>query len=191
MVVRRLRSGEGSLSTRLALLILFGISFGYVEAAVVYYLRALIRFHQDYSISHYRVWLNLGFIIFVQPAHTLLLTRRTADIEVGREFCTIVMLACVAYFAGRDVTQRFGAFLISFACWDISYYGWLRVMDGWPRSLLTRDVFFLIPVTWIGPVLTPLLICAGMLAGGIVLYLRASGSGRSRLYARRDARSRF
>jgi hypothetical protein len=179
MVMRRLGSGERKSIADLAFLIAFGIGFGYVEAAVVCYLRALIKFHQSYSISHYKVWLNLGFITFVKPVHTLLLNSRITDIEVGREAMTIVMLVCVAYLAGKGVAQRSGAFLIGFACWDISYYGWLRILDNWPKSLFTRDVFFLIPVTWIGPVITPLVLCTGMLIAGMYLYMRA-GSGRSR-----------
>jgi hypothetical protein len=45
------------------------------------------------------------------------------------------------------------------------------VIDDWPRSFFTRDVFFLIPVTWIGPVITPIIICVVMLAVGIKLFL--------------------
>ncbi|MFZ1063659.1 MAG: hypothetical protein WAN30_09345 [Acidimicrobiales bacterium] len=184
--MRRLGSGERSTLLDLLFLIVFGIGFGYVEAAVVSYLRALMKFHQNYPLSHYKVWLNLGFITFVQPAHSLLVNRRIADIEVGREAMTIVMLACVGYVAGKVWSQRLGAFLICFACWDISYYGWLRVLDHWPQNLLTRDVFFLIPVTWIGPVITPLVISAVLLALGIFLF-----RDRPRRRVPRSARFRF
>ncbi|HEY1223482.1 MAG TPA: hypothetical protein VGE75_08310, partial [Acidimicrobiales bacterium] len=86
--MRRLGSGERSTPLDLVFLIIFGIGFGYVEAAVVSYLRALTKFHQNYSISHYKVLLNLGFITFVQPAHSILVNGRIADIEVGREAMT-------------------------------------------------------------------------------------------------------
>jgi hypothetical protein len=184
MVMRRLGSGERSTPLDLVFLIIFGIGFGYVEAAVVSYLRALTKFHQNYSISHYKVLLNLGFITFVQPAHSILVNGRIADIEVGREAMTILMLACVAYVSTRVWSQRCGAFLVCFACWDISYYGWLRVLDDWPRSLFTRDVFFLIPVTWIGPVITPLIICLGMLVVGVILFRDQPTWGRSRRFAK-------
>jgi hypothetical protein len=152
-------------------LILFGVAFGFVEAAVVFYLRKLIHFHENYSISHYKVLLNLGFITFVSPAHSLLLNHRVSDVEVTRESATIVMLACLAFVAANTLRRRLGGFMVGFACWDLTYYLWLRVIDDWPRSFFTRDVFFLIPVTWIGPVLTPIIICAVMLAVGIRLYL--------------------
>ena len=184
MTMRRFGSRESSSLADLFVLITFGIAFGYVEAAVVYYLRALIKFHENYTLSHYKVWLNLGFITFVQPAHSLLLTRRIADIEVTRDVMTIVMLLCVGYVSSKVWSRRCGAFLVCFACWDISYYGWLRLLDGWPRGLFTRDVFFLIPVTWIGPVITPLIICTFMLVAGAMLYLDTPLGRRPRRFKR-------
>jgi hypothetical protein len=173
-VIRRLGSADRTSLINVGFLLAFGVSFGYVEAAVVTYLRALDKFHENYSISHYHVYLNLGFITFVKPAHTILVSSRIANIEVGREAMTIVMLACVAWVAGRDAVQRGAAFLIGFATWDIFYYVWLWVLGDWPHSLLTRDVFFLIPVTWIGPVLTPLVISVVMLSAGVYFYRHAS-----------------
>ncbi len=169
--MRRLTPAFSSRRRELFFLILFGAAFGFVEAAVVFYLRNLIHFRQNYSISHYKVFLNLGFITFVSPSHSLLLNHRVSDVEVARETCTIIMLVCVSFLAARRTRQRVGAFLIGFATWDLSYYLFLRIIDDWPRSLFTRDVFFLIPVTWIGPVITPLVICLVMLAVGIKLFL--------------------
>jgi hypothetical protein len=149
---------------------LFGVAFGFVEAAAVYYLRLLIHFHANYAISRYKVLLNLGFITFVSPVHSVLLNQRVSDVEVVRESATIVMLICLAYLVGRDWRQRAGAFLVSFACWDLSYYLFLKILDNWPRSLTTKDVYFLIPVTWIGPVITPIVISTLLLVLGIKLY---------------------
>jgi hypothetical protein len=162
--------------TDLVFLVVFGAAFGYVEAAVVYYLRALMKFHRTYPIGHYKVLLNLGFITFITTKHSLLLTRRISDVEVTREVATIVILVCVSYLAGRGWRQRLAAFLITFACWDIMYYVFLKVLDNWPSSLLTKDVFFLIPVTWIGPVVTPLVIAIIMLVVGVRLYLGPSSN---------------
>jgi hypothetical protein len=169
--VRRLTPAFSSRRVELFILLLFGTAFGFVEAAVVFYLRNLIHFHQNYSLSHYRVFLNLGFITFVSPSHSLLLNHRVSDVEVARETCTIIMLACVSFLASKRTRQRVGAFLVGFATWDLTYYLFLRIIDDWPKSLFTRDVFFLIPVTWIGPVITPIIICLVMLAVGIRLFL--------------------
>ncbi len=163
--------------TNLAALILFGVAFGFVEAAVVYYLRTLIKFHEHYAFGHYRVLLNLGFITFITPGHSLLLTHRVSDVEIARESATIVMLGCVAFLAASSWRQRLGAFMVSFACWDLAYYLFLRVIDNWPRSLFTKDVYFLIPVTWIGPVITPIIISLALLIAGSYLYTQR---GRAR-----------
>jgi hypothetical protein len=152
--------------------VIFGVAFGFVEAAVVYYLRALIRFDQNYPLTHYKVLLNLGFITFIQPAHSLLINHRVSDIEVARESATIIMLAALSFVAAARWPQRLGAFLVSFACWDLAYYLFLRIVDNWPRSLFTRDVFFLIPVTWIGPVITPIILSIVILTLGSYLFLR-------------------
>jgi len=170
--VRRLTQTNRLQRTNLVVLVVFGVAFGFVEAAVVYYIRALIHFHQNYPLSHYKVLLNLGFITFVQPAHSILLTHRISDIEITRESATIVMLAALAFVAANRWLQRLGAFLVGFACWDLAYYLFLRILDNWPRSFLTKDVFFLIPVTWIGPVLTPIVLSIVILALGSQLYLR-------------------
>ncbi|HUD05300.1 MAG TPA: hypothetical protein VMR18_00050 [Candidatus Saccharimonadales bacterium] len=149
----------------------FGTAFGFVEAAVVYYLRDLMNFHANYAISNYKVLLNIGFITFVAPIHALIINNRVTSIEVVRETATIIMLISVAYIAGSNKRQRLGAFLVSFACWDIMYYVFLKILDNWPSSLLTKDIFFLIPVTLIGPVITPLIISACLLIIGSRLYL--------------------
>ena len=40
---------------------------------------------------------------------------------------------------------------------------------GWPPSLLTWDILFLIPVPWIGPVLAPVLVSVGLIVGSLLL----------------------
>ncbi len=41
--------------------------------------------------------------------------------------------------------------------WDIFYYIFLKALLGWPASLLTWDILFLIPVVWVGPVIGPVI----------------------------------
>ena len=138
---------KGVRRANLVVIVLFGIAFGSVEAAVVYYLRALGHFHGDYSLSHYRVFLNLGVITFVSPTHALLINHHVNEIETVHECASIVMLTWLAFVSAQNWKQRVGAFLVSFACWDLTYYLFLRVLDNWPKSLMTRDVYFLVPVT--------------------------------------------
>lgn len=44
------------------------------------------------------------------------------------------------------------------------YYLSLRLLTGWPPRLDTVDVYFLIPVPWVGPVWLPLVIDAALVA---------------------------
>ena len=91
--------------------------------------------------------------------------------ELLREVATLIMLAGVAVLAGRTARQRFAFFLIAFGVWDIFYYVFLKLLLGWPESLLTWDILFLLPVPWVGPVLTPCLVSLTMiLLAGFVYY---------------------
>ncbi len=63
---------------------------------------------------------------------------------------------------------------MGFATWDLSYYAFLRLISGWPQSLFTRDVFFLIPVPWIGPVITPIVAFAAVFYLGVATRCHSS-----------------
>ena len=126
-------AGRDSLPARLGWLILFAVAFGFLEGAVVVYLRA--------------IYYPGGF-----KFPLLLAADRIAMVELGRELTTLLMLLGVAGLAARRPWGRFGAFAVAFGVWDIVYYLALKVMLGWPASLATWDVFFLIPGIWTGPV---------------------------------------
>jgi len=117
---------------------MFALAMGLLEAIVVVYLRGL--YYPD------------GFNFPLQSAPT-----RMMVIETVREICTIVMLATVALIAGKNKMQKIAWFVYCFGIWDIFYYVGLKVFLNWPPSLLTWDLLFLIPVAWVGPVLSPLI----------------------------------
>ena len=132
---------------RLPLVALFAIAMANVEAATVTYLREL------YGIDD-----------LIRDLPTTV--DRLTAIEVGREVATIGMLLAVGWLAGKRMQDRLGHFVFAFGVWDIAYYGWLALFEGWPQSPLDWDVLFLIPVPWWGPVLAPALIAALMCVGG-------------------------
>ena len=137
----------------------FAIAFAWVEGSVVVYLRD-IYFEGQF---HFPVVKELVDGKFVPDA----LTR----IEFVREIATILMLLAVGCIAGKNGLQRFCFFMITFATWDIFYYVWLRVMVGWPESLMTWDLLFFVPLPWVGPVISPILIALAMaVAGSLVIY---------------------
>ncbi len=52
----------------------------------------------------------------------------------------------------------------------------LKLLLGWPESLFTWDILFLIPVPWVGPVLAPVLVSLTMI-GVAVLAVQIERSG--------------
>lgn len=133
------------------LLSIFGIAMGLLEAIVVVYLRQL--------------YYPQGFDFPLSP-----LTPQMLSVEWLREIATIIMLVTIGIIAGKNYLQKFSYFLYSFAIWDIFYYVGLKKLLNWPPSFFTWDILFLIPVTWIGPVLAPIICSLTMilLAGSIV-----------------------
>ncbi len=165
---------RASLLRPLAALLLFGISFGYVEAAVVAYLRALYepiheRLHPDRASGDLFPVLRLDELEAFGPEHV-----RRVHTELAREAATLAMLAAVALAVAHNFRQWFAAFMIAFGVWDIFFYVFLHLLTGWPASLLDWDLLFLLPVSWVGPVLSPVLVALSMTAAGVVVLWRES-----------------
>jgi hypothetical protein len=129
----------------------FAAAMAWVEAAVVAYLRILI-----------------GRIDPYQP-DPLPLVGGIGAIELVREAATLAMLLSVGVLAGSTARSRLGYAAAAFGAWDLLYYLFLRVITGWPQSLLDWDVLFLIPLPWWGPVIAPAAIATLMIAGGSLL----------------------
>lgn len=158
-------------------LLLFGTAFGYLEAAVVSYLRLLHeparqQFHPGRAAGDLFPLLTLEQLRTSGGEQ-----QRTLVVEIGREAATIVMLGAIALAVAENAGQWAAAFVISFGVWDITFYVFLKALLGWPASLLTWDILFLIPVPWVGPVLAPCLVSATMVAAG-VWHLRSESRGQ-------------
>jgi hypothetical protein len=127
----------------------YAIAMALLEAVVVAYLRALIQV-TDASVT-------LGPYLAM---------------ETWREVGTLTMLAAVGWLAGRTTVDRlcYGAF--AFGLWDIAYYAWLKVLLGWPATLLDWDILFLVPLRWWGPVLAPVLIALLVCAIAVLAVVR-------------------
>ncbi len=146
---------------RLFWLVVFGIAFGYLEGVVVIYLREL--------------YYPAGFGFPLAPVSESLL-----PVELVRELATLVMLGSVAMVAGRTGWGRFGVFSLLFGLWDLVFYATLRAVLGWPESLMTWDILFLVPTAWVGPVLSAVLVAASLAFAGAVMFLRAERGFRPR-----------
>lgn len=158
-------------------LLLFGTAFGYLEAAVVSYLRAL---HEPARQQFYpgRPAGELFPLLTLDQLHAARGGQdRILPVEVGREASTVLMLAAVALAVAENAAEWAAAFVIAFGVWDITFYLFLKALLGWPASLLTWDILFLIPVPWVGPVLAPVLVSAAMVGAGI-WHLRRTAQSR-------------
>ena len=150
--------------SRWCMVVVYAAAMAWVESAVVFYLRSMMDRIEPYQRNPLPV--IGGF----------------AQVELPRELATMVMLFAVGWLAGKDWRARLGYSAIAFGVWDIGYYGFLKVMCGWPHSLLDWDVLFLLPVPWWGPVLAPILISLLMILWGTI----ASRSGAARAPAMRN-----
>ncbi|MGB2985005.1 MAG: hypothetical protein WBE26_03905 [Phycisphaerae bacterium] len=162
---------------RVVLVALFAVAFGYVEAAVVVYLRVIYdpvraSLYPDQPPGSLLPLVTLEQLREADPLHI-----RRLGIELGRELATMVMLVTVASLARRRRGEWVAMFMISFGVWDIAYYVGLKAMIGFPASLLTWDILFLLPVPWLGPVLAPVIVSLSMIGAGLVLLAEA-GRGR-------------
>jgi hypothetical protein len=136
---------------RWAWLATLAAAMAWVESAVVVYLRTLIGRVEPYQANPLPVSVGLG------------------QIELVREAATMIMLLAAGWLAGRTRRSRWAYALVAFGVWDILYYVFLKVMIGWPSSLLSWDVLFLLPLPWWGPVLAPALIALLMIVGGTLV----------------------
>ncbi len=141
---------EMTLKRKIVVALAFSIAMAFLESAVVIYLRYLL--YPD------------GFVLpLKEMGDTLIIT------ELGREAATIVMLVAAGYMLANNKLSRLAWFLFCFAVWDIFYYVFLYLILDWPANILDWDILFLIPVAWFGPVLTPCLVAASMIAFALII----------------------
>jgi len=162
MVHRTMQTKTMPLRSRLFVVTLFAIAMGFLEAAVVVYMREILY--------------PGGFVFPLSPVPVHL-----ALTELLREVATLVMLVSIGFLAGRKFSTGFAWFIYSFAIWDIFYYVFLKAIQAWPESLFTWDVLFLIPTTWTGPVLTPLMVSLTMILLALVILVYAERGKETRI----------
>ena len=141
---------ESQYFRKILFLSIFAIAMGYLESAVVVYLRQL--YYPD------------GFSFPLRE-----MARKMVIIELAREAATIIMLGAVSVLTARGFWTRFANFIFLFGIWDITYYLWLKITINWPSSLMESDILFLIPGPWVGPVLAPILISVLMVISGYMI----------------------
>lgn len=150
-----------SFRTRAATVITYAVAMAYLEAAVVVYLTAALGG-------------QVGVLFPLRPADSF---GNLVWSEVGREAATLVMIATVGILAGRTWLERLAWAAVVFGTWDIGYYVFLWLFAGWPPSPAATDLLFLIPVPWVGPVWSPVVVSLALIGFGLAAA-RAIDRGR-------------
>jgi hypothetical protein len=138
-------------------IVFFAIAMGYLESSVVVYLREL--------------YYPEGFTFPLKA-----MTQHVAVTEFYREAATLIMILAVGVLAAENRLHRFAWFLVVFSVWDITYYLFLKLLLGWPESLLTTDILFLLPSMWTGPVIAPVINSLTMILLAMVILNNRKGS---------------
>ena len=155
-------TGHVTERTRWAIVMAFAIAMAWVEAASVFYIRALVDRIEPYQ------------------ADPLPMNGALGNVELWREAATLVMIATLGMLAGRTWRHRAGYAALAFGVWDIFYYVFLRLISGWPRTLLDWDILFLLPLPWWGPVLAPVTIALLMILWGTLATQSDDGAADAR-----------
>ena len=148
--------------TRWTIVVIFAIAMAWFESASVYYIRALVNRIEPYQANPLPINGALGYV------------------ELWREAATLVMIATLGLLAGRTWQRRAGYAAIAFGVWDIFYYIFLRLISGWPKTLLDWDILFLLPLPWWGPVLAPVSIALLMIVWGTLTTQSAEAATHAR-----------
>lgn len=130
---------------------IFATAMAWAEASVVYDLRTMVDRIQPFQQNP----LPMGGAL--------------ARVELVREGATLVMILAVGALAGRTWRSRLAYSAIVFGIWDILYYVFLKMICGWPQSLLDWDILFLLPLPWWGPVVAPMCIALLMVVWGTLV----------------------
>jgi hypothetical protein len=148
-------------SKRWFVVMTYAAAMAWVESSVVFYLRSMVDRIEPY-----------------QP-NPLPIATGFAKAELVREAATLLMLLTVGILAGRTWRSRLGYTAIAFGFWDVFYYVFLKVLCGWPHSLLDWDILFLIPLPWWAPVLAPVLVALLLVLWGTLATSSPGGPGVS------------
>lgn len=167
------QDGGGGLARRICAVGLLAVALGYIEAALVVYLRHIIeplrgRYHPEAATECLPLLSPEQLNAAARDVSSLL------TVELIREPMPLLLLAAAAWGLRRPGRRgdMLGYFLLGFGVWDVFYYVFLKALLDWPASVGTWDILYLIPTAWVAPVWAPLAVSGGMIGLGLAVLLR-------------------
>jgi len=161
---------RADLARRIISAAVLAVALGYIEASLVVYLRHLIapirQKHFPQAVMEQLPLLSPGHLSEAGQQFERLLV-----VEVAREVSPLVVLLAMAWGLRRRRGELAAFFMLGFGLWDIFYYLFLKVLMGWPASLATWDVLYLIPTAWVAPVWAPMVVAATLALAGLAVLL--------------------
>ncbi|MGH2575843.1 MAG: hypothetical protein ACRDFC_09115 [Ignavibacteria bacterium] len=139
-----------ALIKKLILILILITAFAYIESAIVIYLR--------------HIYYPEGFHFPIKRHYDYILT-----VEFIREMATLVILTSLSVLFSKSFWEGFGYFLVMFGLWDIFFYIFLKLAINWPATIFDWDILFLIPLPWIGPVISAVSISLIMIIMGCII----------------------
>jgi len=166
------RQTKSSLSARILCMTVLAGALAHTEASVVVYLREALV---PARLAAFDASVAREAIPLLSPEQLRAAGGNIPSLwplEMARELAPLLVLLAAAAGLRRRRGDFTGLFLLGFAVWDILYYAALKLLMGWPASLATWDVLFLIPVPWVAPVWAPLAVAATLLVAALALLKR-------------------
>ena len=154
---------------------LFALAFGYTEAALVVYLRQLMG--EGFGLDYRQVFALKGLDFSSRSVSADMARHGFLTLERSREVATLLLLAGAAWAGGQTPRERLAVFLYTFALWDESYYLFLIPWTGFPCTLASTDLYFLVPIAWYGPVWFPTLVVMPLLIFAALRLWRGDKKG--------------
>lgn len=160
----------------------FAAAFGCTEAVLVAYLRRLLG--EAPGLDYRQIFGGKGLELSSASVAADMARHGVWTLERCREAATLLLLMGAAWGGGRTWRERLAVFLYTFAVWDETYYLFLALCTGFPRSVSATDIYFLLPFALYGPVWFPALVVMPVLILGAAWLWRGAdtrkGEGRVR-----------
>jgi len=168
---------RADLLRRLACAAVLAAALAYIEASLVVYLRHLIAPLRQKHFPQAAMEM-LPLLTLQQLGEAGRVFERLLVVEVARELAPVAVLLAAAWALRRRKGELAAFFMLGFGLWDIFYYAFLKILLGWPASLATWDVLYLIPTAWVAPVWAPLAVSGTLVPAGLAVLLRGGGRRR-------------